>query len=136
MVIFYILFIGVGSLPLMITLWRMHKYHKAKKRGVSISATVTGIYTVHFVRSLPYDRLTVKFHDLETGRSSTAQMGTVHNKYKIGDQVGIARGGIPGEFIIPADGRGYLPMFWFSLVLLVFMIFMAFEVGELVKAGY
>ncbi len=136
MVIFYILFIGVGSFPLMITLWRMQKYRKAKKRGVFTSATVTGIHTVHFVKSLPYDRLTVKFHDLETGRSSTGQTGTAYNRYKIGDQVKIARGAKKGEVIIPDDIGGYLPMLWFSLALLLFVIFAAFKVEELVKAGY
>ncbi len=136
MVIFYIALVLLGSFPLLITLKRIHKYRVARMRGISSVATVTHIRTQRFVRGLPYDRLTLTYHSLETGRFSSGQAGTVYNKYKIGDRVTIAYEPNTGKVIIPEDIRGFYPMLGFSIVLLLFIIFAIFEISEMVETGY
>ncbi len=136
MFIYYILLIGLGSFPLFITLKRMNTYRKAKKRGVFTRATITHIHSARFARGLPFDQLTLTYYDLGTASSTTAKAVTVYNKYKVGDQVGIARGTAKGQIIIPDDIKGYRPILWFSIVFLLFIVFAVVKIEEMVEAGY
>lgn len=136
MVILYAALLLLGSFPLLITLKRIRKYRIARKRRTNTVATVTHIRTHRHVRSLPYDLLTLTYHNLETGRSSSGQTATRHDKYKIGDRVNIAFETKSAKVIIPEDVAGFYPMLGFAIVLLLFVIFAIFKIREMVESGY
>ena len=136
MTLLYLVLFLLGSFPLLITLKRIQRYQAARKRGVYTKATVTDIRTHRHARSLPHDLLTLTYHSLETGRSSTGQTATRYNKYKVGDRVNITRDPKSGKVIIPEDVAGFYPMLGFSLVLVLCIIFAIFKIREMVVVGY
>jgi hypothetical protein len=136
MIVISIVLILLASFPLLITLKRIRRYRLARHRGGNTVATVTHIRTHRYVRGLPYDRLTLVYHNLETGKSSTGQVSTVHDKYKPGDRVTIAYQTSTGDVIIPDDVAGFYPILGFGIVLLLFVLFAVYKLSEMLETGF
>jgi hypothetical protein len=132
----YLLLILLGCLPLFIILKRIHSYRTLKNHGVLTDATVSHIHTQRTYRGLPYDRLTLVYTRLATGKPAVGQVGTVHNKYKVGDRVSIAYKPNKPEIIIPQDVGGFAPALGFALILFLFVLFATYKIREMVVEGY
>lgn len=133
--IIYILLILLASIPLLLTLKRIRKYRSMEQNGIKARARIIHIQVQPNYKSGPHDNLTLDYMDLETNQPRTGQASTVHNKYKLGEVLDISYERGKPKIYVKGDEKGYKPVLWFSIALLVFVVFAAYKINEMVQTG-
>lgn len=135
MIAIYIFIFLLASIPLLLTLKRIRKYRSMERNGIKAQARVVHIQIQPNYRSGPHDNLTLAFINLETNQPMIGHAATVHNKYKLDEVLDISYERGKTKIYVKGDEKGYRPALWFSIALLVFVVFAAYKINEMISTG-
>ncbi len=134
MLIVYILLIALGALPLWITIRYVLLEEKIRRHGISTSGVITHIHVKSVYRGPTTDRVHVRYDNIIPGHYNETSFVAKHNKYSKGQEVPVKYLPEKPDKIIVAEKREYWVMLFFSVAILLFVIFASYKINEMVNA--
>ncbi|WP_109698727.1 DUF3592 domain-containing protein [Chitinophaga deserti] len=135
MPIILILLLVFSFIPLAITLFRWRNHFLIRRRGIQTNGVVLSKHVLTMKRGRAVDNLHIEFRDTYTGQIHRSHAYAAFGKFKPGDQVTLHYLPNTPAKIVLTGGLSYVPMFIFSILLILFVIFAVYKLEEMIRTG-